>query len=268
MPITLLEEGIQAFRDGDKTRAHQLLRATTEQEPENENAWLWLAGAAESDQERIDCLVGVLKLDPSNTSAAKGIAAMVAQDRVVLVAGDQDLAIPADASTDTADTGQSDDGKPLDRDIEETVFAVKPSWIPVILYGVVIIVVLIAVPLMLQIMDFWPSFTDMLTILVGPLIVITLLGISFGLVDRYFTSYTLTTQRLVVKRGILGRSNKTIPLKKIQDVSYRQSVIERLFVIGDVMVESAGEKGAIRLLDLAGCKHRTEQILKLVEKQL
>ncbi|MBU1627793.1 PH domain-containing protein [bacterium] len=81
-----------------------------------------------------------------------------------------------------------------------------------------------------------------------------------------YTTYTLTTKKIIIESGIVGRSHKTIPVQKIQDVGYKQTILERFFGIGDVIVESAGEQGAIHLLDLPSCQQRTQQILRLVEK--
>ena len=81
-----------------------------------------------------------------------------------------------------------------------------------------------------------------------------------------FTNYTLTPSRIIIEFGFLGRSHKTIPIQNIQDVSYEQNIFERFIGVGDVVVESAGEKGSIHLLDLPDCIERSQQILRLVEK--
>jgi len=85
------------------------------------------------------------------------------------------------------------------------------------------------------------------------------------LVGRFFSRYTLTPDYLIVERGVLSRSRKPIPIHRIQDVATRQSLVERVLGIGDVVVETAGERGAAVLDDLPRCRHYSEVILKAVE---
>lgn len=66
----------------------------------------------------------------------------------------------------------------------------------------------------------------------------------------YATRYVLTTERIVVRTGIVSRSGIEIPLENINNVLFNQSVIERLLGYGDVLIESAGSQGQSRLTDI------------------
>jgi uncharacterized membrane protein YdbT with pleckstrin-like domain len=57
------------------------------------------------------------------------------------------------------------------------------------------------------------------------------------------TSLVLTNDRLVHRTGILGRHGREIPLDHINDISYNQSIFERMIGAGDLIIESAGERG-------------------------
>ncbi len=57
-------------------------------------------------------------------------------------------------------------------------------------------------------------------------------------------SLVVTTQRVVLRRGVLVRRGREIPLSQISDVSYRQRVVERLVRAGELRIESAGRDGA------------------------
>jgi uncharacterized membrane protein YdbT with pleckstrin-like domain len=59
-----------------------------------------------------------------------------------------------------------------------------------------------------------------------------------------FTTYTLTTTRILMSSGILSRTTESIVLDRVQDVVVRQSLLGRLFGAGDVEVESAGRSGS------------------------
>jgi membrane protein YdbS with pleckstrin-like domain len=270
MSQTLTQEGIAAFKSGDKVRAQMFLREATARDPEDIQAWLWLAGAAEGEQERADCLAQVLKLDPANAQAAKGLAQMVAKGKVSLVADKQETVVSTSAVGVPvgAETLANDRKIPVQQTVEKQLFVVRPSFIPVFVYGIGIgLVILLIMAWMLSIAK--GSYLEGVANWIAVFFVLAIfVAIGFGILDRFLIRYTLTTQRLIVERGILGRSKKTIPLQRIQDVSYKQSPVERLLALGDVLVESAGEYGAIRLLDLAHCQRRTEQILHQVERTI
>ena len=58
------------------------------------------------------------------------------------------------------------------------------------------------------------------------------------------THYVVTTHRLLLREGILARRGRDIGLSRITDVSYRQTLWERIVRSGTVTVESAGEGGS------------------------
>src|SRR6476659_9151990 len=73
---TILQLGIEAAREGNREEARNLFGLLTRQEPDNVQAWLWLAGVAEGPEQRRAALERVVELDPTNEMATKGIQAM------------------------------------------------------------------------------------------------------------------------------------------------------------------------------------------------
>jgi uncharacterized membrane protein YdbT with pleckstrin-like domain len=57
------------------------------------------------------------------------------------------------------------------------------------------------------------------------------------------THFVLTTDRLIVRSGVLSKQSREIPLERINDLSYHQTLFERLVSAGDLVIESAGERG-------------------------
>lgn len=57
------------------------------------------------------------------------------------------------------------------------------------------------------------------------------------------THFVLTTDRLVFRSGVLGRQGREIPLERVNDLSFHQSLFERMVGTGDLMIESAGRTG-------------------------
>jgi uncharacterized membrane protein YdbT with pleckstrin-like domain len=71
-----------------------------------------------------------------------------------------------------------------------------------------------------------------------------------AVVTWWFTTYVLTTERIIVRRGMVARSGTEIPLENIVNVLFSQTIVERLLGYGDLVIESAGSQGQSRLTDI------------------
>jgi hypothetical protein len=69
----LLQQGIEALKAGRKAEARKLLAQVVQQDQRNETAWLWLSGAVDTDEQRRYCLENVLKVNPANVMARRGL---------------------------------------------------------------------------------------------------------------------------------------------------------------------------------------------------
>jgi uncharacterized membrane protein YdbT with pleckstrin-like domain len=57
------------------------------------------------------------------------------------------------------------------------------------------------------------------------------------------THYIVTSSRLLFREGILARRGRDIALSRITDVSYRQTLWDRMINSGTLTIESAGDSG-------------------------
>lgn len=57
-------------------------------------------------------------------------------------------------------------------------------------------------------------------------------------------TYTITNDRVLLRRGVIGRYSRSISLNRVQDVTTNQDFFGRIFNFGTLEIESAGEKGA------------------------
>lgn len=64
------------------------------------------------------------------------------------------------------------------------------------------------------------------------------------------TNFVLTTDRIVSRSGVISKQGREIPLERLNDISFHQSIFERILGAGDVMIESAGERGQETFADL------------------
>jgi tetratricopeptide (TPR) repeat protein len=67
--LDVLETAIQAARGGRKVEARNLLINLVEVDPQNEIAWMWLAGLVDSLEDRIIACENVLTINPANEKA-------------------------------------------------------------------------------------------------------------------------------------------------------------------------------------------------------
>ena len=56
------------------------------------------------------------------------------------------------------------------------------------------------------------------------------------------THFVVTTQRLMVRRGVFTRTGEDIPLSRINSVSFRHGLTDRLVGCGTLVVESASDE--------------------------
>jgi uncharacterized membrane protein YdbT with pleckstrin-like domain len=60
-----------------------------------------------------------------------------------------------------------------------------------------------------------------------------------GFVKRISTTYTITSRRLHIKRGIISREIQETRLERVQNVNHSQSIFQRLVRVGTVDFDTA-----------------------------
>lgn len=125
-------------------------------------------------------------------------------------------------------------------DGETIVTSFRPHWkllfIPMLWFLAGLILLGIAISL-----D-WISGAFLWVILLGVVIAALWLVVR-PLVDWYTTRYVLTDERLITRTGLVAKSGIEIPLERITNVNFSQSVFERMLGAGDLLIESAGSTG-------------------------
>lgn len=80
------------------------------------------------------------------------------------------------------------------------------------------------------------------------------------------TNFTLTTDRLIYRAGVLAKQGREIPLERINDISSSQSIFERIIGAGDLITESGGERGQQVFSDLPKPFHVQNAIYAEIER--
>ena len=78
---------------------------------------------------------------------------------------------------------------------------------------------------------------------------------------RRLISLRLHDDHLTIESGLLSSTRRTIDVAKIQDVTVRQTFGQRLMRVGDIMLESAGESGAMTIRNVDGPRELADEII-------
>jgi len=81
-------------------------------------------------------------------------------------------------------------------------------------------------------------------LVLGLAVVLLLTVVAVPLLRWRTTHYVITTHRLLFREGILTRRGRDLGLSRITDVSYTQTLWERIINSGTLRIESAGDGGA------------------------
>lgn len=81
-----------------------------------------------------------------------------------------------------------------------------------------------------------------------------IVGCAIWVVKRYAqwstTNFVITNDRVIYRTGVVAKSGIEIPLRRVNNVLFNQSVFERILGAGDLMIESGGETGQQRFTDV------------------
>jgi uncharacterized membrane protein YdbT with pleckstrin-like domain len=80
-------------------------------------------------------------------------------------------------------------------------------------------------------------------------------------IARQFTKATIAGDRLRYEVGAMAKSTRNISLPKVQDARVDQSVMQRMFGIGDLSIETAGEASRLTIRNVDQPQQVADEIL-------
>ncbi|MCU1536969.1 MAG: rane-flanked domain [Humibacillus sp.] len=80
------------------------------------------------------------------------------------------------------------------------------------------------------------------------------------------THYVVTSHRVMVRRGILTKNGKDITLSKITDVSFQQTLMDRIIRSGSLHIESAGDSPDENLANIPRSNEVQQLINRLIDE--
>ena len=143
-------------------------------------------------------------------------------------------------------------------DGEEIILDLKPHW----MYVVPTIIVWLGVTVLCLLLwsvsgQSWMSWVTL----------VVFLGLGVNAAVRYSkwttTSFTVTNDRVIFRQGMIAKSGVEIPLERIMNVNFKQSIWERMIGAGDLLIESGGKDGQSRFSDV----RKPELVAKEIHEQ-
>jgi membrane protein YdbS with pleckstrin-like domain len=100
-----------------------------------------------------------------------------------------------------------------------------------------------------------------------------ILGLMLFLIPGFYhlraklVSYSLKEGQIEVDSGLIGRTTRNIPLRRIQDVTVATSAMQRLLGFGDLVIDNASEEGGkVVLRNINSPRKYADQVLKQMHK--
>jgi uncharacterized membrane protein YdbT with pleckstrin-like domain len=148
---------------------------------------------------------------------------------------------------------------------EELIYDLRPHWWTLVVPALVTVLVTVAVGVAWAVAPAG-SLQASVRLAVGLAGLLLLAVLVLGRVLRWMTThFVVTTERLIFRSGIVAKFGREIPLERINDVTFTQSLFERLIGIGDLLIESAGEHGQSTFSDIRDPEAVQLQIYRQME---
>ena len=151
------------------------------------------------------------------------------------------------------------------REGEDLILDLRPHPIAIafnVLIGVLVIVTLVLI--LINIPDSWPTWVRWATFIlaVGVIVFASVPGIVGWLTSHF----VVTSERVIHRSGWISKHQRDIPLDRIQNVSFTQSVFERIIGAGDLQLESAGEESDTTFENVRNPEH-VQKTIYVVREQ-
>ena len=145
---------------------------------------------------------------------------------------------------------------------ETVVFEMKPHWRALVGPILVLLVdVFILIYLFFAFDTPWVRW---------PVIVIALVVLVWGALIPFArwvtTQFVFTNRRIIVRRGLVSKQGRDMPLSKVNNVSFDVSILGRILNYGTLTVESASENGDLVIDDVPNVEVIQREVYRLHEE--
>lgn len=148
-------------------------------------------------------------------------------------------------------------------DSEEVVVDLKPHWWHFAKSVATVAVALVAVLWALS-WDGSNIFEDAGIFVFVAALLVALGWVGVRWVKWRSTHFVVTSDRLIYRSGVFAKTGVAIPLERVNNINFRQGVLERIIHAGDLHIESAGQEGQQLFADI----RRPDEVQSLIHAQI
>jgi uncharacterized membrane protein YdbT with pleckstrin-like domain len=122
-------------------------------------------------------------------------------------------------------------------DEERLIWTGRPSWrgrMAIVVPGALLAVAFLVVSM-------WAGLSTGTALIVTAVIAVVVVG--WTLLETIRWKYTITNRRVFVRHGLVSVNEQTARLERVQDVTLRQTLFDRIFGVGRLAIDTAGSEG-------------------------
>ena len=127
-----------------------------------------------------------------------------------------------------------------------------------------ILAVLVIVAIEIGFLVSWNAATGTAWLMLAPPILLAWPAVR--MLRRRFTTTTIAGDRLRHETGIASKTTRNIQLSKIQDVRVDQGLVQRIFNIGDLSIETAGEASRLMVHNVDSPQSLADEIMNRAQR--
>ena len=140
---------------------------------------------------------------------------------------------------------------------ERLILDLRPHWIALVLPAIVAVLILVAEILLFTLFD-PPPLVGWAVVMVG---IVVFVAIPVRAVLNWATAhFVVTSDRVIHRSGWVAKRSMEMPLERINDVTFTQTVFERMVGAGSLRIQSGSEYGQNHFRDI----RRPEEVQKLI----
>ena len=146
---------------------------------------------------------------------------------------------------------------------EAIVYELKPHW-----RGLIVPFFFFLIELFLLTWLFI-TFSDnnVLRWIIGVVFVIVVVGWSLVPFLRWMTTqYVFTDRRIIIRKGLLTKQGKDMPLSKTNNITFNQGILGRVFNYGNLDIDSGNVDGSLVINDVPNVEEIQRDVYRLVEE--
>jgi uncharacterized membrane protein YdbT with pleckstrin-like domain len=145
---------------------------------------------------------------------------------------------------------------------ERVIWTGRPSWrgrMAIVVPGALLAIVFLVIAI-------WAGLATGTALIITAVIAVVV--VVWTLLETIRWKYTITNRRVFVRRGLVSVNEQTARLERVQDVTLRQSLFDRLFGVGKLDIDTAGsEGGALEFKALVAPAHVREVLDAAVREE-